>query len=148
MTGTPAEPAAFGDVPADEVTAPWWDATRERRLTVQRCLECGHRQHYPRALCTGCGGTALDLAEVTGHGTVDAFTVVHRAPPGGPPAPYVVARVRLAEGPVLLTNLVGADPGSWCCDRPVRVDWRPLPDGRHLPVFAPARPAPARLPED
>ena len=121
------------EIPVDEVTGPWWEAIRERRLTVQRCRECGHRQHYPRALCTGCGGDDLDLVDVSGRGTVDSFTVVHRAP--GLTTPYVVARVRLAEGPVMLTNLVGADPDDWACDAPVHVDWRPLPDGRHLPVF-------------
>ncbi|MFC6879330.1 MULTISPECIES: Zn-ribbon domain-containing OB-fold protein [Actinomadura] len=66
------------EVPTDEVTAPWWDATREKRMTVQRRLEWGHRQHCPRALCTGCGGAELDSAEVSGTGTVDSCTVVRR----------------------------------------------------------------------
>ncbi|WP_329519467.1 Zn-ribbon domain-containing OB-fold protein [Spirillospora sp. NBC_01491] len=111
----------------------WWAATADRRLTVQRCRACGHAQHYPRELCTGCGGTDLEFTEVSGHGTVDSFTVVHRAPSPAFQAPYVLARVRLAEGPILLTHLTG--PGPWACDEPVRVGWRPLPDGRHLPVF-------------
>ncbi|GAA0949504.1 Zn-ribbon domain-containing OB-fold protein [Actinocorallia libanotica] len=123
------------DIPVDEVTGPWWEATRERRLTVQKCRGCGRLQHYPRALCTGCGGTDLDFTDVSGRGTVDSFTVVHRAPRPGVEAPYVVARVRLAEGPLLLTNLVDAEPGSWRCDAPVEVAWRALPDGRNLPVF-------------
>ncbi|MBO2447843.1 Zn-ribbon domain-containing OB-fold protein [Actinomadura barringtoniae] len=117
------------------MTEPWWDATRERRLTVQQCSACGERQHYPRAICTGCGGTDLEFAEASGRGTVDSFTVVHRAAHPGWETPYVVARVRLAEGPILLTDLVGADPDHWSCDMPVRVTWRPLADGRHLPLF-------------
>lgn len=126
------------EIPVDEITGPWWEATRERRLTVQACASCGRLQFYPRALCTGCGGTDLDFADVSGDGAVDAFTLVHRAPRPDLEAPYVVARVRLAEGPILLTNLEGAEPGSWRCDDPVRVAWRALPDGRHLPVFRPA----------
>lgn len=110
----------------------WWDATRERRLVVQRC-PCGHAQHYPRELCTRCGGTDLAFAEASGRGTVDSFTVVHRAPSPDVETSYVVARVRLAEGPIMLTHLDG--PGPWACDEPVRVGWRPLPDGWHLPVF-------------
>ena len=44
-----------------------------------------------------------------------------------------INRVRLAEGPILLTHLEGiANP---VCDQPVRIAWRPLPSGRHLPVF-------------
>ncbi|GAA3203230.1 Zn-ribbon domain-containing OB-fold protein [Actinocorallia longicatena] len=118
----------------DEITAPWWEATRRRVLTVQRCLECGRLQHYPRALCTGCGGDALDLVEVSGRGTVDSFTVVHRSP-AGESTPYTVARVRLEEGPILLTRLTG--DGPWACDQPVRLSWTPLPDGLNLPVFTP-----------
>jgi uncharacterized OB-fold protein len=123
--------------PVDAVTQGWWDATRERRLVVQQCSVCGHLQHYPRALCTACGGTTLDWMDVVGDGVVDAFTVVHRGLPGYD-APYVVARVRLAEGPVLLANLVEADVDAWSCDVPVTVVWHALGDGRHLPLFAPA----------
>ncbi|MBA2953575.1 hypothetical protein GON03_04570 [Nocardioides sp. MAH-18] len=126
-----------GEVPpADEMTGEWWDATREHRLTVQTC-GCGHRQHPPRAVCTGCGRTdALTLVEASGAATVDTYTVVHRAPRPDVATPYVVARVRLAEGPVLLTRLM-AEPAIGDA---VTVGWVDLPDGRALPVFTPARP--------
>jgi uncharacterized OB-fold protein len=123
--------------PIDAVTAPWWDATREERLLIQDCIACGHLQHYPRALCTACGGTELGWVDASGHGTIDSFTVVHRALPGFE-APYVVARVRLVEGVILLTNLVEPDVEVLRCDDAVDLRWRPLSDGRALPVFAPA----------
>jgi hypothetical protein len=37
----------------------------------------------------------------------------------------------------MLSNLVGIDPDEVVCDLPVVVDWSPLDDGRHLPVFRP-----------
>lgn len=128
--------------PVDDVTRPWWDATRERTLLIQKCLACGHLQHYPRALCTHCGATELGWAASVGRGTVDAFTVVHRGLPGFP-APYVVARIRLDEGVLLLFNVFAADGTASdgegvACDAPVELRWSPLPDGRHLPVFTPA----------
>lgn len=120
--------------PADELSASWWEATREHRLTVQSC-GCGHVQHPPRGLCTACGSTErLEQVDAAGAGTVDSFTVVHRAPRPGAEAPYVVARVRLAEGPLLLTRLPLQD---WTIGDPVAVDWIDLPDGRALPVFTP-----------
>lgn len=120
--------------PPDEDTAAWWDATREHRLTVQTCEVCGHVQHPPRALCTACGRTdALAQVDASGRGTVDTFTVVHRAPRAGVETPYVVARVRLDEGPVLLTNL----PREPAIGDAVVVAWVDLPDGRALPVFTP-----------
>jgi uncharacterized OB-fold protein len=118
--------------PADEMTAAWWEATREHQLTVQACTACGHVQHPPRALCTGCGDTEhLTQQDVSGAGTVDTYTVVHRAPRKDVETPYVVARVRLAEGPVLLTRL----PAEPTIGDPVTVGWVDLPDGRALPVF-------------
>ena len=123
--------------PADATTRPWWDATREHRLILRECQACGTVHHYPRAVCPACGRTdALVWRDALGAGVVDSFTVVHRALPGFE-APYVIARVRLAEGPILLTSLVDADVDSWVCDAPVSVRWRDLSDGRALPVFGP-----------
>ncbi len=137
--------------------AEFWEATKERRLVIQHCPSCGH-QWYPRAICTGCGEQP-GWAEISGRGTLHSFTVVARGPDGRrgeiPPEggwapaagreggwpissedwlqpPYVIALVELEEGPRMLTRLVGGDP---VCDAPVTVDWHPLDDGRHLPVF-------------
>jgi uncharacterized OB-fold protein len=62
---------------------------------------------------------------------------VHRAPGPGFDPPYVVARIRLAEGPVLLSNVVSDDHDAVAIGDDVVLDWRPLPDGRALPVFTP-----------
>lgn len=116
--------------------APWWEATRERRLLVQRCLDCGRHQLYPRAICAACHQTRLEFVAASGEGVVYSHSTLHRAPPGFE-APYVVAIVRLAEGPRLLTRITGCPPEEVRCDMPVEVGWEPLPDGRHLPVFTP-----------
>ncbi|WP_433382825.1 Zn-ribbon domain-containing OB-fold protein [Actinoplanes sp. CA-142083] len=111
------------------MTAPvWWEATRERRLLIQHCTRCRKYQHYPRVVCTGCGGDDLVFVEAAGDGVIDSFTVVERAE-----APYTLARVRLTEGPIVLTHLDGIDDPR--CDQTVHLAWRALPDGRHLPVF-------------
>ncbi|MDA8370715.1 MAG: Zn-ribbon domain-containing OB-fold protein [Nocardiopsaceae bacterium] len=122
----------------DDVTAPYWAGTEEKRLLIQRCAECGRFQHYPRYMCTGCGRGDLEFVEASGEAAIDTFTVVHRPLPGFE-APYVVARVRLAEGPILLTNIVDCPPDDVACGQAVRLTWRPLEDGRHLPLFTPAK---------
>lgn len=121
--------------PYDEATRTWWEATREQRLLVQRC-GCGHTQHPPRTLCTGCGDTGrLSHVEAAGTGVVDACTVVQLSPGEGHEPPYVVARIRLPEGVILLSNVVADDPYAVRIGDPVTVSWRPLDDGRSLPVF-------------
>lgn len=120
--------------PADEITKDWWDATGEHRLTVQTCGACGHVQHPPRALCTACDSMEhLSQTDVSGAGEVDSYTVIQRAPRPEVEVPYTVARVRLDEGPILLTRLVGSN--DWRIGDQVTVDWVDLPDGRALPVF-------------
>jgi uncharacterized OB-fold protein len=121
-------------IPFDETTLVWWDASRQRRLTVQRCAGCGHHQHYPRPVCLACGGPEPSLVDVAGTGVVETFTVVRRAPSSAFTPPYAVAVVALAEGPRLLSNVepwqdvtIGAR---------VQVRWRALDDGRNLPYFA------------
>ncbi len=120
--------------PPDDVTTPWWDATREHRLVVQTCVDCGHHQHPPRAVCIACGNTdGLTFTLSASAGTVDSWTQLHRAPRPDVDVPYVIARVRLDEGPLLLTQLLGAAP--WQIGEPVRAEWHDIPDGRSLPMF-------------
>ncbi len=123
---------------ADGDSAPFWDAAREGRLVLQRCSSCARLQHYPRSLCVVCHSQDLDFIDATGAGVVHSFTVVHRSPdPEQFQPPYVVALIRLDEGPIMMSNVVGIDPDEVYCELPVRVDWRDLDDGNRLPVFRP-----------
>ena len=47
-------------------------------------------------------------------------------------------RVRLQEGPTLLSHVVGVAPEAVHCDMRVTVDFQPLREGVVLPVFKPA----------
>ncbi|PVG80810.1 hypothetical protein DDE18_21405 [Nocardioides gansuensis] len=127
--------------PADEVTAAFWQATGEHRLTVQRCSACASVQHPPRAVCTGCSSMEhLAQVDATGEATVDVATTVHRAPRPDVVVPYTVARVRLAEGPLVLTRLEPPDPegSGYAAGTRVVVHFHVLSDGRALPYFRPA----------
>lgn len=120
--------------PVDASSAEWWEATRRSTLVVQGCSDCGHLQHPPRPVCLGCGAGRLTWREMSGRATVDAWTVVMRAPASHLDPPYTVARVRLEEGPLLLSRLTG---DGHRCGQQVALEWEPLADGRQLPVFAP-----------
>jgi hypothetical protein len=48
-----------------------------------------------------------------------------------------VALVELAEGPRLLTNIVGVPPEAVTCDMPVKVVFDDVEDGVSVPKFAP-----------
>ena len=126
--------------PSSALTAPFWDATRERRLLLQWCRSCGRPVTYPREVCPVCLSSALEWRESAGRGEVHAVTVEHHPQQPGLAdlAPYAVALVDLDEGARLLTNVVSADAASVAIGQRVRVAWEPLGDGRHLPLFEPA----------
>ena len=125
--------------PADEVSEPFWEATRDGRLLVQWCLDCDGPVFFPRAVCPRCLGTALEWRPSHGTGTVYAGTVEHRPqnPMMADRAPYVVALVDVDDGWRMLTGVVGCDPDEVVVGMRVTVTWEALSDGRRLPLFTP-----------
>ena len=126
-----------------ELTAPYWAAAREGRLVVQECRSCRQVWHPPLPRCPHCHAADPGWRPVSGEGAVYTYTVVrhatHYAFAGH--VPYVLAIVELAEGPRLVTALVGADPARPDQVRvglPVRVVFREVADGVTLPYFEPA----------
>jgi uncharacterized OB-fold protein len=119
------------------ISAPFWQAAREGRLVVQRCEDCGHRQLYPRSLCTACGEQRLGWHECSGRGRVKTFTVIRRAVSAAyePDVPYVVALIELEEGPTLMSNVVGCVPEAVGIGAPVRVRFDAWTPEATVPVF-------------
>lgn len=129
--------------PASEVTEPFWEATRERRLLLQWCVPCNEAVFYPREACPRCLGTALEWRASGGRGVVYAVSIQHKpAFPGlAGKVPYAVVLVDLDEGVRLMSNVVECDVDDVVIGLPVEVTWEPLSDGRNLPQFRPLQEA-------
>jgi uncharacterized OB-fold protein len=125
--------------PVTPETKPFWDATAEGRLLLQRCTACARPVWYPRASCPACGSAALEWFEASGRGTVFSFTVVRRGAPGDyrDAAPYVLAYVDLEDGPRILTNIVECDPDSIEVDDAVHAVFHATGEGPALVRFRP-----------
>ena len=105
------------------------------KFVLPRCESCGKFHFYPKPMCPHCQGTKLSWAEASGKGEVYSFSTVHRAPTPEFKAdlPYVVAIVKTAEGPHLLTRIVDIAPEA------VRIGMRvKVRSGGGLPVFVSA----------
>ena len=87
----------------------YWAATKESRLVLQECADCGHVDLMPRHVCPKCWSENRTWTDAVGTGTVHSFSIVHRAPLPAfrEDCPYVVALIDLAEGPRIMTNIVG-----------------------------------------
>jgi uncharacterized OB-fold protein len=121
----------------DTLTAPYWADAQAGKFALPRCEACGRHHFYPRPACPHCGSDRIAWVEASGRGTVYSFSVVHRAP--GPAfagdVPYVVAIVETAEGPHLLSRVVGIALDQVRIGLPVRVAFERVSDDAQLPVF-------------
>ena len=122
---------------ATPVSEPYWEGCRHGQLLLQRCTSCGSSQFYPRTLCSGCGAATLEWAPASGAGHVAAYTVVRRAitPAFAARVPYVVAIVRLDEGPQMMSHIVDCEPEAVRVGAAVQVGFEDLDGEAALPVF-------------
>ena len=121
------------------VTQPFWDATKEHRLLLQRCAK-GHVFYYARTHCPECLSNDVTWVEASGRGKLYSYTVARRpqAPEFAEDVPYIIAAITLEEGPRMTSLLVEADPDNVRIDGPVEVAWDDL-DELAMPYFRPVR---------
>jgi uncharacterized protein len=118
---------------------PWFEACAQGKLLIQRCDACGHRQWYPRAVCTSCAATP-QWEEVSHRGTVYTFTIIrqYHAKPFGGELPYCVAMVDLDDAPVrMFGTLTGIAVDDVCVDLPVEAYAVEYTPGRAVPYWRP-----------
>jgi uncharacterized OB-fold protein len=104
------------------------EALKQGKLLGLKCSSCRAITTPPRFSCGQCGSTQLVVAELSGLGQIESFTVI-RAAPEPFLAPYIVCMVKLLEGPRLMGNLtnVAADAiNLGFIDRKVKVGHRVL----------------------
>jgi uncharacterized OB-fold protein len=135
MPGSKAVPVPTPD------TQPFWDGCSAGELRIQRCLECGKPYFYPRPVCPACGSHRVEWFTASGQATLYSYVINHRPAPGfEDEAPYAIAVVQLAEGPRMMTNLVGvpSTPEDLVLDMPLQVTFEQRGEVS-LPLFAPAQ---------
>jgi len=120
-------------------TRPYWEAAKRRELVLQRCRDCGAYRHPASLLCPECTSASFDWKAVSGRGKVFSFVIFHRAydPAFADDVPYAVACIELAEGPRMMSNIVGIGPEQVRCDMAVEVVFEQITGDVTLPKFQP-----------
>ncbi|WJM95673.1 OB-fold domain-containing protein [Pseudomonas defluvii] len=92
-----------------EISAPFWEGLKARRLLIQQCTACAHWIFYPRRHCPACLAHDLAWREVEGSATLYSYTLtrIPTLPDFMDEMPQKLAVVELAEGVRINTNLVG-----------------------------------------
>ena len=124
----------------DEESRGYWEALARHELYFQRCRDCGTERFYPRAVCPVCLSSSTAWVRASGRGTVYSFTVTrqNQAPGFREELPYVLAVVELAEGPRLMTNVIGCPPEEVRIGMAVEVVFEDVTPEVTLAKFRPA----------
>jgi uncharacterized OB-fold protein len=120
-------------------SAPYWSAAREERFVIQHCKACGAYNFYPRPFCPKCFGLEFDWLEASGEGEVLTYSVVYQAPyPSyAPDAPYILAVIKLKEGPPLMANVLNCPKEAMKVGLKVHVCFEERQGAFKVPQFTP-----------
>ena len=135
-----ADQQQSGPLPAPTPeTKHFWEGTRAGELRLQRCSACEKAYFPPRPFCPKCGSRDVAVFKASGKGTLHSYVIHQRPTPGFTP-PYSIAVVELAEGPRMMTNIVGVPqtPEALVLDMPLEVSFEKQTDQITLPMFKPA----------
>ncbi len=98
--------------------------TRQQRLSLRAevCNVCGKAIFPPRDVCPHCAQEKQSWTTLSGRGEVYSYTTMYNAPARFEEyAPYTVALVRLAEGPMVTAQLTDVDAGEVFIGMPVEM---------------------------
>jgi uncharacterized protein len=121
-------------------TEEYWQATARGELVIQRCAACGQHFFYPRSTCPRCASDDVPWVRASGRATLYSYVINHLPVPGfSEDGPYAIAVVELAEGPRMMSSIVGvpATPEELVLDMPLEVTFQQRGDYA-IPVFTKA----------
>ena len=122
-------------------TRHFWEGCKAGELRLQRCTDCGHSYFPPRAFCPKCASRDVEVYAASGKATLYSYVINHRPRPDMGAEPHSIAVVELAEGPRMMTNIVGCPqtPEALVLDMPLEVVFEKFSDTISLPFFQPAK---------
>lgn len=110
-----------------EVSRHWRLNQQRYALVGEVCPNCGVKLFPPRDVCLECEAPAKELYTFTGLGEVYSYTTIYDPPAGFEHnAPYMVALVKLEEGPLVTAQLTDVDFANVEIGMPVEMVTRKL----------------------
>ncbi len=113
----------------------FWNGAKAHRLLLQRCVACGALRHPPGPACPSCHSLKWDSIEASGLGRLYSYVVSHHPPVPGFQGPFVVGLIELAEGPRMVSNVVGIDPRDLIIGEELTVFFVDQKEGWTAPQF-------------
>lgn len=114
------------------MNGPYWDAARAAELQLQRCSACETLRYPVSDICPSCLAVEHRWERMSGAGEVYSFGVFRHQYKPDWPVPYTVALIKLAEGPIVISDVVQCAPEDVHVGMPVSVVF-----DEGVPRFAP-----------
>lgn len=123
-----------------ELNKPFYDALAIGELQLQRCDQCGRLRYPIASICPNCLSADATWEAMSGNGTVYSSIVFHQVynQAFADQVPYNVAIIELAEGPRLISNVIGIPASDVKVGDAVTFVSTAIGDGAYLPQFVPA----------
>jgi uncharacterized OB-fold protein len=120
-------------------TRHFWEGCKAGELRLQRCRACQQSYFPPRPFCPHCASRDVEVYNASGKATLYSYIINHRPRPDMGPEPHSIAVVALAEGPRMMTNIVGCPqtPQALQLDMLLEVLFQKESEEISLPLFQP-----------
>lgn len=113
-----------------ELSRIWRESDHRYRLVAHQCGNCDRVYFPPRDICPVCHRDSIGKMkemELSGNGTIYSFTVVHDVPPAFKrQRPYILALIKLDEGPMVTGQIVDSLPEEVQMDMRVHSAFRKI----------------------
>ena len=127
------------------VIEPWnteyWQAAKRHEFVAQKCRGCGYIHLPPGPACTNCLSNDQEWVRLSGKGAIYSYGVYHQLwhPGFTEDIPYNVALIELAEGPQIISQVIGCKNEDLACGQEVEVVFDDVTNDASLPKFRLAR---------
>ena len=113
-----------------EVPRFWRESRARYNLEGVRCGNCGKVYFPPREVCPDCHRESIGRMEpfrLSGKGEIYSFSIVHNAPLHfKDEVPYIIALVKLEEGPIVTGQVVEWEENKVEIGTPVEAVFRKI----------------------
>jgi uncharacterized OB-fold protein len=110
-----------------EANRPFWQGLSRGIFCSTKCDYCERTTFPPRSMCPSCLSEKMSWVDLSGKGTIYAFTQNRIVPRAYiPQAPYITAMIDLSEGPRLLSRIKGVKYEKIYIGQEVSVRFEPL----------------------
>jgi uncharacterized protein len=115
----------------------YWASGRNGKLEIPQCCSCDKVHWYPRLYCPHCGSDQLQWISCSGKGSIHTFTIVRQSAHKyfKSKVPYVLAMVSLAEGPLIMSNIIDCKVEEVAIGFPVVMTFEDFGEFFSVPLF-------------